>query len=866
MYKSANSTLPSGGIGATVNMVTTRPLNIGSTKTSVSLGLVSDTTSEEGGLPVEAAALFATNQGRWAFSVSGSFQERSNREEGTRESNWITTEVMAQSEGYLRVDAATPAYTNNNTRGDGMTFYQEPSSYQIKDNNRTRINGQATFQFQATDDLIATVDYTYSNVDFDAEGVMFGSWLGGWDTLAATINENGAFTDVTVGNRAYDHELIWQTLVNTNKSLGFNLEWLVSDALELSFDAHHSTAAVKGGELNNAIGFTTDIKGVITHNNGGASGINSFAYDTNFGPENYLATGATIRDGFKENEINQVQINGAWTNLNDGLVDSVEFGLSHVRNDFTKIRQIARYNAMGPTAASYDDSLFQRTALGGFMDGFSPNIGTNYYYKIDPARALSAFRANNAGVTDVDGAVCCVAGNVDHNDRVNEELNSVFVQVNMKTEYGFMPIDIVAGMRYERADNESISYYPVPTTLRWDMIAGLVGVNDGSGSVDSPRFGSSSVFLPTLSTSIGVTDNQVVRFSVSRSMARPDLFDLGSQIEIGNRDFFRPTATGGNPDLNPLLSTNLDFSYENYYSETSYFAVNVFRKEIDDFIGSRTVNGQTIGNLTDPSRSAIGLEARACVQEWADAGRPAPGFPGDDGATGDCVSQQAIWAQGWMNDFQHMGWVALGMTAGVDVSGGYPWSDAGADDADCPYDGWWRCEPGYIDGTSADPTAEFELTAPYNMNSGTVTGFEVVLQHLFDGTPFGMQFNYTHISGGDVDVDRRVIGEQFILPGLGDSGNFSVFYEDNKHTVRLALNYRGETVAGFGNYEQPLYVEARQQLDFSYQYRLNDSTTLFVDAANINDETTRLFARHEEMLFLSQDHGPVYKFGFRSNF
>jgi len=152
------------------------------------------------------------------------------------------------------------------------------------------------------------------------------------------------------------------------------------------------------------------------------------------------------------------------------------------------------------------------------------------------------------------------------------------------------------------------------------------------------------------------------------------------------------------------------------------------------------------------------------------------------------------------------------------------------------------------------------------MNKGTVSGFELVVQHLFEGTPFGLQFNFTKISGGDVDIDRYALGEQFILPGLGDSGNISVFYEDDRHTARIALNYRGETVAGFGNYDQPLYVEERKQVDFSYQFRYTDSTTLFLDAANINDESTRLYARHSNMLFLSQDHGPVFKFGLRTNF
>ena len=73
------------------------------------------------------------------------------------------------------------------------------------------------------------------------------------------------------GNRAYDHELIWKDLTNTNKSLGFNVEWQVNDSWALSFNTHSSTAEVIGGELNNSIGFTTVIQANITHTNGGSS-------------------------------------------------------------------------------------------------------------------------------------------------------------------------------------------------------------------------------------------------------------------------------------------------------------------------------------------------------------------------------------------------------------------------------------------------------------------------------------------------------------------------------------------------------------------------------------------------------------------
>lgn len=874
VFKSANSALPSGGIGATVNMVTTKPLNIEGTKKHFGLSLVEDSTSEAGGNPYEATMLFATNQGNWGFSFSGAYQERTNREEGTRESNWLSPELMSQVEGYLRVDAANPAYTNNNQRADGLTFYQEPTAYQIKDNDRTRTNAQATFQYAWSDDIVTTIDYTYSKVDFSAVGTMFGSWLGGWDTLDATINENGAFTDVVVGNRAYDHELIWQELTNENNSIGFNTLWQFNEAWGLEFDAHHSTAEVIGGELNNSIGFTTDIQGVVTHTNGGGGGINSFAYDTEFNPENYLATTATIRDGYKENEMDQIQLKAEWANLEGGALKSVQFGVSYVDSAFTKARSIANYGAQGASAADYDDSLFARTGLGDFMNSFNPDIGTPYYYMIDPVAALAAFAANNPGLVDsADGTVCCAAGPIDDNERVNETLESAYVQFNFETEINDMPLDIVAGLRYESSDTESISLYAPTNVIRWDMIAGLIGVNDGTGPIDAPRYGKNSLILPSIAMALALDDNQIVRFSASKTMARPDLFALSSRIDIGNRDFFQLTAEAGNPDLDPLQSTNLDLSYENYYREGSYFAVNLFYKDIKDFIGTRTVSGVNINGLTDPSQSAIGQQAMACVRAWVDAGRPDPGFPGAGWGSGDCVAQQALWAQGWMNDQQHMGWVALAIAAGLDVSSGFPALDPsqGPVPADAPANcladlGWWRCNPGYLNGSPDDPLASFMVTSPYNLNEGSVHGIEFNLQHLFADSPFGVQFNYTFISGGDVDIDRNAIGEQFILPGLGDSGNFSVFYEDERHTARIALNHRGETVAGFGNYDQPLYVEERNQVDASYQFRWTDATTLFLEVSNVTDEPTRLYARHPEMLFLSQDHGPIYKLGFRTNF
>ena len=845
VYKSTNSGLPSGGIGSTINMVTTKPLMIDGSLTSFSADLLADTTSNNQdykGLKPEFNFVHSSNFGSWGIAVSGSFQDRENREEGTRESNWITVEDQALVEGYFRVDKNAAGISNNNKRADGKTFYQEPTAYQIKDNDRQRTNAQVTLQFEMSENLMATVDYTYSKVEFSSHGQMFGSWLGGWTTQSGTINENGAYTNVVVGDRGYDHQLIWGDTENLNKSVGLNLDWSVSDNLTLEFDYHDSSAEKDGSELPNEMGFTTPLA-TVTHVNGGPEGINTFGYDRSFSEDDFLYASLYYRDAFKENLMEQTQLKGTYE-FDSGFIKSIEFGISRVESEFNDTRMEEVNNSAPGTAA--DSRIFTKTNLGSFMDAFNPNILTDYYFAIDPTMAQAQWVKNFGAFT---------AGPVDTNDKVEETLDSAFIQANMEFMVNERPLNVVLGVRYEETDLVSTALESTPSVIRWDMINGLV--YPSGGAVPAARSGSNDIVLPQLVMAYEFADDQVLRLGYGKSMARPSLQDLRSSFFFGNRDWLIPTASGGNPNLESLESDNLDIAYEWYYDEGSYFSVNYFRKEIDNFISSDITTGN-INGLTNPALSEIGQYAQACVQAWDAAGRPDTGFPGEWGSN-HCVSQQALWAQSWMNLYHHMGWVAVAMARGVDVSNGFPWGQ-------CDYDGWWRCEPGYIDGTSADPLALFEITQPMNLQSGTVDGFEVVLQHLFGDTGWGVQLNATVVEGGDVSIDRNAIGRQFLLPGLGDSSNFSLFYENEKITARVALNTRGETIAGFGNYDQPLYVEERNQWDASFTYRFNENAATFFEVQNLNDEPTRLFARYNEMLFLSQDHGPIYRLGFRYKF
>ncbi len=91
--------------------------------------------------------------------------------------------------------------------------------------------------------------------------------------------------------------------------------------------------------------------------------------------------------------------------------------------------------------------------------------------------------------------------------------------------------------------------------------------------------------LPSFNVAWDVADKVVMRLSSSRTLTRPD-----PSAMLPNTNFSDPsaqTATQGNPNLKPYLSTNVDFGGEWYTGDEGYVGLTLFNKRITGF----TVNG-----------------------------------------------------------------------------------------------------------------------------------------------------------------------------------------------------------------------------------------------------------------------------------
>ncbi len=179
-----------------------------------------------------------------------------------------------------------------------------------------------------------------------------------------------------------------------------------------------------------------------------------------------------------------------------------------------------------------------------------------------------------------------------------------------------------------------------------------------------------------------------------------------------------------------------------------------------------------------------------------------------------------------------------------------------------------------IDNITNEPAingnlATFTVRRPANSTEAKVDGIELSWQHTF-ASGFGVQANATFVdSNAELDAtDPSADSNSALLPGLGDSYNLVLFYENDKLGARLAYNFRDEFLraAATGPGSEPAFVRDYDQLDFRVSYRLNDLFEVFVDGTNILGEVTEQRGRFENHFLLVEDTGARYSLGFRGKF
>ena len=841
VYKTARSDTPSGGIGATINIKTARPLDNPGLVANVGIKAVNDTTVDN--LPrtfkgesvtPEISGIFSNTfaDGRFGVALSASYQERDfGFSQASVANGWAKFRGDDTTSWNRLPQPGEPNSELITNRPGPNDVYSRPQNtgYSVNGVQRQRTNGQLVLQWAPTDRVTTTLDYTYSENKIQQQrselSVWFNyqpgesTWTDGPVSAPTSYSEFTSGTaDVAMGGAQFATK-------SENKSLGFNVEWEVNDSLDLEFDYHDSTAETMPDSPYGSAGVLAAaafVRGTTTVDYSRPLPIVHMEFPNGgVEPSRALVTGSVFHNSYTKSEVEQGQIKGRFK---FGDYSGLDFGVAS-----TEVQNRTAYGYMQRDTwggvgqpGDYDDDIWYADDMSRYFDSFS-NHGDPRWSSRFLVFDFERLRQRAAQVGDADNPACptCyVAPDEFTRDmRTTEKSKSAFLQWTTTWDWK-VPIHAAVGVRYEKTDVESTALVPIGQTITW-LSANEMVVNYGEAGFTRLE-GDYAYWLPNLDLSADLSENMVLRASYGRTIGRPGWEQIQGGKTIAN--IVRVDGgdgSQGNPALKPLVSDNFDVSFEWYYGEASFVSLGYFRKNIDNYIGTSQV-----------ADTSFGLHTPVGGTYWNNA--IAAGCPATDMV---CIRNYIFRNHDGDPGVTHTGTNSNGE------------------------------ETGNIVGQPGDPVASFDITVPANQKSASLDGWEFNIQHMIEDTGFGIAANYT-IVNSSLTYDNYNLGEQFALEGLSDSFNVVGFYDKDKWQIRLAYNWRDKFLSSRfdGQGPNPNYTEPYGQLDANISYQFNDHLSLSLEGINLTDETQRVHGRHVNQALWVTQNGPRYMFGLRYKF
>jgi iron complex outermembrane receptor protein len=837
VYKTARAEYPSGGIGATVNIITTQPLTSPGLKYSISGKGIYDASNVEGeDVTPELAALYSNTfaDNTIGLAISLSHQGRDFQQQSANIPGWQADQGLGGATGDDAIDLRG---TDADGEKLGHTYFPRQISYDIADVQRTRNNGQVTLQYAPTDAMTFSLDYTRSQAQTATEARGFGIWFNwGGNITNYQLDENGTAINFTETANDWAHSTGANTFLVEAESIGFNFDWQLTDDIHVEFDYHDSSNSTDtGGDKgtgyassiivapNNIVNKTYDYSTgevpnyAITWPNGAAEA-SSNDFDPLFGQFSKSEGESTVK---------QFQFHSEWVNPDDGFLANIKFGVASTEQTIggfgTGSGNIGPNGYLGNQAV-FPDSMFTRQDTGDFLDaldGGGSDLTTNYYYNFDTAETIARM-VNFFDSVPLDPFDTDLSST--NSGQVTEETSSVYLQSALYFEIADMPVDINLGLRYEQTDVVSDVLQSVEDIIVWSNPTEWQLRNVPGDRQDVFFAGEHDVTLPSIDIKVLVTDDIVARMSVGKSITRAPLGNLvGIRSLTGSPKPGSRNGSQGNTNLLPFESSNFDLSVEYYYADASYVSVGYFSKDVKNFI-TNTTTGTEVDGLRDP---IAGPRAAQAVSDLI----AASGDPSFVPADGD-VWQQII--------------------------------DNGGGEFD-PITG-----NTVVFQNSDDPLIVWDISQPTNGDTRKVDGVEFAVQHMFGESGFGSAFNFTVVDG-DVEFDVESFGSQSPLVGLSDSANFNVFYEKDGLSVKVTYAWRDDYLIGVGQAQgssegPPQFGKEYAQADISVNYDVNDELTVFFEGINLTNETEQGYGRYEEQFLFARQYGTRYALGARYTF
>jgi TonB-dependent receptor len=877
VYKTGKASIPTGGIGATVNLTTAKPFDFDGFKASIGGKALVDQSNDIGDdVTPELSGFVSWSDDMFGASLSLAHQERDSGRSGFANGGWGDKQQRysggdifnsGYTPGAVVVNEPTKASIVPGTTdlvpgtGDLATRLQEANFFHT-DTTRERDNALLTLQFQPTDKIKATLDVLSVTTKTQSQHAIYSLWFsdGAWPTNAVQwddssisksplyvwqANPTGAPRDVALKNSL-------RSVENKLDDVGINLAFQATDELSFELDVHKAESSATpwnapGSNITLGIGVNTLLAQGLDMS-GDLPLIASVVQNGSIAKSDVGSTISQLVNARSWQDVEEARISGKYEFSDSG---SINFGISSLQTEsIQKQSDIGNATMKGGWSVAAPGDInpdwFELINFNDYFDGYNSNLSSG-------AKDLFAQAGNNGekatsnitGVrvtnfnavakqmfdeapTPTDGSPkpTYAANPVDSTDRkIVEDIQAAYIETNLSGNLGGMEVDVSAGLRYETTDVESYSRVS-PRKITWTSDRDFN--NEAVGAAGSLPYTVSTYsynnVLPNLDLTFHISDELIARASSSKTISRANFNDL-QMGAAGNAPKGGPLLAGGafgdssdgNVRLKPIESNNIDFSVEYYFSDTDYVSIGFFDKRVPNFIGTEQSEVTYAGTL-DPSNGPRALAAAAALT--------AAGIP---------VNERTLFEQ-----------VVRMNTSGCNNAEGFNLCGSGGL-ASQDEDIYQEYKAGAdIVAVAGDPGVTNNTSMPTNSKDAVLNGWEFAGQHFFGDSGFGIQANYT-IVNGSINYDLYAepgSATQFALTGLSDSANLIGIFENDKWQARLAYNWRDKFLsnpnAGGG---EPEFTDDYGQVDFNVGYKVTDDLTVSFEGTNVLAEDKKTYGR-----------------------
>jgi iron complex outermembrane receptor protein len=213
------------------------------------------------------------------------------------------------------------------------------------------------------------------------------------------------------------------------------------------------------------------------------------------------------------------------------------------------------------------------------------------------------------------------------------------------------------GVRYVNTQEDITSYASDGMGTSTCSVAGAIPNNYGcyTGVNTSHTYTDP---LPSANFSYNLTDDQVLRAAIARTMSRPDYSALGGAVSLTDSIL---TGTGGNPNLKPVRAWDYQVSWEWYFAKSGLLSLTAFYTDLTTDVAygvsnATYLNATLTGQMTPTHATGVPVYSTYSITS------PVNGTGTDKGI-------EAAWDQNL--------WYGFGIQANATISDGSQGSSTG---------------------------------------------------------------------------------------------------------------------------------------------------------------------------------------------